>query len=80
MTWPSLAVSRAVAIAALLLCFLAGYGFAQWWWESTDVRLVKICGRVDYIDGLQKEFGGDIAEEVREQLKAAVEECRTALP
>jgi hypothetical protein len=36
-------------------------------------------GRVDYINGLHKEFGGDAAEEVREQLKAAVEECRAAL-
>jgi hypothetical protein len=72
-------VSRPVAIVLLLLCFLAGYGFAQWWWESRDPRLATICSRVDYIAGLQKEFGADIAEEVQAQLKAAVEDCRAAL-
>jgi hypothetical protein len=72
-------LSRPVALVVLVLCFLAGYGFAQWWWESRDPRLATICARVDYIAGLQKEFGADIAEEVQAQLKAVVEECRAAL-
>ena len=74
-----LTLSRPVALVVLLLCFLAGYGFAQWWWESRDPRLATICARVDYIAGLQKEFGADITEEVQAQLKAVVEECRSAL-
>jgi hypothetical protein len=79
MALPTLSVSRLGAAALLLLCVVAGYLFAEWWWNGRDPRLAKICGRVDYISGLQKEFGGDVGEEVREQLKAAVEECRTAL-
>jgi hypothetical protein len=72
-------VSRAVAGALLLLCAVAGYLFAEWWLGGRDTtRLAKICDRVDYINGLQQEFGGDVCEEMREQLKAAVEECRAA--
>jgi hypothetical protein len=76
---PTLSVPRLVAVVLLLLCFLAGYAFAQWWWESRDPRLATICARIDYINGLQQEFGQDIAEEVREQLEAGVEDCRAAL-
>jgi hypothetical protein len=77
---PVFSVSRPVAGVLLLLCVVAGYLFAEWWWGGRDAsRLAKICDRVDYINGLQQEFGGDASEEVREQLKAAVEECRAAL-
>jgi hypothetical protein len=76
---PSLRVSRLVAALLLVLCVVAGYLVAGWWSGSRDTTpLARICGRVDYINGLQQEFGGDAADEVREQLKALVEECRTA--
>jgi len=80
MALPSLSVSRLVAALLLVLCIVAGYLVAGWWSGGRDTtRLAKICGRVDYISGLQQEFGGDTAEEVREQLKALVEECQSAL-
>jgi len=64
----------------LLPCVVSGYLLAEWWSGGRDTtRLAKICGRVDYMSGLQQEFGGDAAEEMREQLTALVEECRTAL-
>jgi len=59
----SLSVSRLTAGALLLMCVAAGYLFAEWWFSSR----------------LQQRFGADINEEVREQLSAAVEECRSAL-
>jgi hypothetical protein len=80
MALPSLSVSRFVAALLLGLCFVAGCLTAGWWWGTRDTTpLARICGRVDYINGLQQEFGGDAAEEVREQLKALVEECQSAL-
>jgi len=76
----SLSVSRLTAGALLLMCVAAGYLSAEWWFSSRDTtQLAKICGRVEYINGLQQRFGADINEEVREQLSAAVEECRSAL-
>ena len=43
--------------------------------------LARICSRVDYVNGLQEELEGQQAasEEVREEFKALVEECRAAL-
>ena len=80
MTLPSFSISRLVAGVLLLLCVVAGYLLAEWWSGGRDTtRLAKICGRFDYISGFQQEFGGDAAEEMREQLTALVEECRTAL-
>ena len=62
------------------MCVAAGYLSAEWWVGRRDTtQLAKICGRVEYINGLQQRFGADINEEVREQLSAAVEECRSAL-
>jgi hypothetical protein len=80
MPLPPPSISRLVAGALLLVCVAAGYLFAEWWFGGRDTtQLAKICGRVEYINGLQQRFGADIAEEVREQLSAAVEECRSAL-
>jgi hypothetical protein len=80
MPLPSLSISRLLA-GGLLLCLIAGYLFGEWWWGGRDTtRLAKICDRINYMNGLQQEFGGDVSEVMREQLKAAVEECRTALP
>jgi hypothetical protein len=80
MALPSFSISRLDAALLLVLCVVAGYLAAGWWSGSRDTTpLARICGRVDYINGLQREFGGDIAEEVREQLKALVEECQSAL-
>jgi hypothetical protein len=64
-----------------LLCAVAGYLAAGWLAGSSDTKtsLAKICAGVDYIDGLQEEFAGDAADEVREQLKALVEQCQSAL-
>ena len=41
----------------------------------------RICSRVDSVNGLQEELEGQQAasEEVREQFKALVDECRAAL-
>ena len=73
-------ISRIDAAPLLLLCVVAGYLAAGWWSGSRDTTpLARICGRVDYISGLQQEFGGDIGEEMREQLKVLVEECKFAL-
>ena len=80
MGWPSFSIPRLMASVLLLLCFVAGYVMAEWWSGGRDTRrLARICDRIDYINGLQQEFGGDVSEEMREQLKAAIEECRTAL-
>jgi hypothetical protein len=60
-------ISRIDAAPLLLLCVVAGYLAAGWWAGSRDTTpLARICGRVDYISGLQQELGGDIGEEVRE--------------
>jgi hypothetical protein len=43
--------------------------------------LARICSRVDYVNGLQEQLEAQQAasEEVREEFKALVEECRAAL-
>jgi hypothetical protein len=66
----------------LVLCFAAGYLLAGWLSGVHDTTpLGRICLRVDYVNGLQKELEGQRAasEDVREQFKALVEECRAAL-
>jgi hypothetical protein len=78
----SLRVSRLTADILLVLCFAAGYLFAAWLSGARDTRpLTRICSRVDYVNGLQEQLEGQRAasEEVREQFKALVEECRAAL-
>jgi hypothetical protein len=78
----SLRVSRLTADILLVLCFAAGYLFAAWLSGARDTTpLARICSRVDYVNGLQEQLEGQRAasEEVREQFKALVEECRAAL-
>jgi hypothetical protein len=78
--FPALRVLRYVAILLLVLCAGLGYLLASWWTGRRGVtQLAEICARVDYINGLQQEFGGEATEELREQFKALVEDCRTAL-
>jgi hypothetical protein len=75
-------VSRITAGILLVLCFAAGYLFAAWLSGARDTTpLAHICWRVDYVNGLQEELEGQQAasEEVREQFKALVDECRAAL-
>jgi len=78
----SLRVSRLVGALLLIVCVLAGYLTAGWWSGSRDTTpLARICARVDYINGLQEELPGQQAasQEVRDEFKALVEECRAAL-
>jgi hypothetical protein len=62
-----------------VLCFAGGYLFAAWLSSPRDTTpLARICSRVDYVNGLQEQLEGQQAasEEVREEFKALVEECR----
>jgi hypothetical protein len=55
---------------------------AAWWSGTRDTTpLAQICARVDYVGGLQQELKGQRAasEEVRDEFKALVEQCRAAL-
>ena len=79
-----MAVSRLVAFVALAFCFVAGYLLAGWWWSSAPdtSALAQICARVDYVNGLQENLKGGqdaASDEVGGELKALVEQCRTAL-
>jgi hypothetical protein len=69
----------ASAIVALALCFIVGYLLAGWWSRSRDTSpLVKICARVDYLNGLQESQDAP-GDDVRTEVKALAEECRAAL-
>ena len=75
-------VSRIVTFVALAFCFVAGYFLAVWWSSARDTNLLaQICARVDYVNGLQENLKGQDAsgDEVGVELKALVEQCRTAL-
>jgi len=75
-------VSRLVALVALALCFVAGYFLAGLWSNARDTSpLAQICARIDYVNGLQENLNGQAAasEEVRAEVRALVEQCRTAL-
>jgi hypothetical protein len=76
-------VSRIVTVVALAFCFAVGYLLAGWWSSARDTNLLaQICARVDYVNGLQENLKGgqDAAgDEVGVELKALVEQCRTAL-
>jgi len=64
------------------LCFGAGYFIAGWWSGIRDrTPLAQLCARIDYVNGLQAELVGQQAasEEVRDQFKALVQQCREAL-
>ena len=76
-------VSRIVTVIALAFCFVAGYFLAVWWSSARDTNLLaQICARVDYVNGLQENLKGGqdaASDEVGVELKALVEQCRTAL-
>ena len=76
-------ISRANAIVALAVCFVAGYFLAEWGAPKTRDRspIVQICARVDYVNSLQENLEGQDAasEEVRAEFKALVEQCHVAL-
>ena len=73
-------VSRLVAFVALAFCFVAGYLLAGLWSSARDTSpLAQICARVDYVDGLQETLKDSASEEMRIEIKALVEQCRTAL-
>jgi hypothetical protein len=75
-------VSRLFALVALAFCFVAGYLLAGLWSSARDTSpLAQICARVDYVNGLQENLKGQEAasEEVQTEVKALVEQCRTAL-
>jgi hypothetical protein len=66
----------------LALCFVAGYLLAGWRTGSRDTTpLAQICARVDYVNSLQEGLDGQQAasEELRDEFKALVEQCRAAL-
>ena len=70
------------ALVALAFCFVAGYFVAGWWSSARDTSLAQICARVDYVNGLQENLKGGqdaASDEVGGELKALVEQCRTAL-
>jgi cytochrome c-type biogenesis protein CcmH/NrfG len=79
----SLRVPRYVAIILLALCVVAGYLTARWLWPRArdTTPLAQICARVDYIASLQEQLPERQAsgEAIREEFKALVEQCRTAL-
>lgn len=76
-------MSRLGILAALAVCFVAGYFVAGLWATPRDTSpLAQICARVDYVNGLQENLKGGqdaASDEVGVELKALVEQCRTAL-
>jgi len=74
-------VTRLTAVVALIFCFVAGYFLAGLWSSAGDTSpLAQICARVDYVNSLQQNLHGQLAgDEVGAELKALVEQCRTAL-
>ena len=78
-----MSVSRIVTVVALAFCFVVGYFLAVWWSSARDTNLLaQICARVDYVNGLQENLKGGqdaASDEVGVELKALVEQCRTAL-
>jgi hypothetical protein len=75
-------VTRLAALVALVFCFVAGYFLAGLWSSARDTSpLAQICARVDYVNSLQENLKGQDAasEEVRAELKALADQCRTAL-
>src|SRR2546423_13538137 len=76
---PEMSRSRLGVLAALALCFVAGYFVAGLWSNGRDTSpLAQICSRVDYVSSLQENIK-DASEEMRTELDTLVEQCRTAL-
>jgi hypothetical protein len=73
-------VTRLAAFVALAFCFVAGYFLASLWSSARDRSpLAQICARVDYLNGLQENLKDAASEKLRTELKALLEQCRTAL-
>ena len=73
-------MSRLRILAALAVCFVAGYFVAGLWSSPRDTSpLAQICARVDYVSSLQEHLKDDASEEMRTELNTLVEQCRTAL-
>ena len=73
-----------LVIQAVLLgaCFVAGYLIAEHWSGTREsTALAQLCARIDYVNGLQEELQGQLGptQEVRDEFKALVEQCRAAL-
>jgi len=73
-------MSRLGILAALAVCFVAGFFVAGLWSSPRDTSpLAQICARVDYVSSLQEHLKDDASEEMRSELSTLVEQCRTAL-
>jgi hypothetical protein len=73
-------MSRLGILAALAVCFVAGFLIAGLWSSPRDTSpLAQICARVDYVSSLQEHLKDDASEEMRSELNTLVEQCRTAL-
>src|SRR6266403_5147112 len=73
-------MSRLGVLAALAVCFVAGYFVAGLWSSPRDTSsLAQICARVDYVSSLQENLKDAASEEMRTELDTLVEQCRTAL-
>ena len=73
-------MSRLGILAALAVCFVAGYFVAGLWATPRDTSpLAQICARVDYVSSLQEHLKDDASKEIRSELNTLVEQCRTAL-
>jgi hypothetical protein len=73
-------MSRLGILAALAVCFVAGYFVAGLWSSPRDTSpLAQICARVDYVSSLQDNVKDNGTEEMRSELHTLVEQCRTAL-
>jgi hypothetical protein len=73
-------------VAGFVLCFVAGYFFAEWWSDASNAGdsavLAQICARVDYVNSLQESLPEQKAaseEEARNEFSALVEQCRRVL-
>jgi hypothetical protein len=71
---PAFTLTRLGALVALALCFVAGYVLAGLWSNARDTSpLVKICARVDYLNGLQESQDAP-GDDVRAEVKALLEQ------
>jgi hypothetical protein len=72
-------ITRLIAVVALIFCFVAGYFLAGLWSSARDTSpLAQICARVDYVNSLQENLHGQLADdEVGAELKALVEQCKS---
>jgi hypothetical protein len=74
-------VSGLAAVGALALCFIIGFFLAGWLCTSTRQTspLANICARVDYANSFEENLKGQASDELRDELRALAEQCRSAL-